>query len=503
MRPEQETFKEDVLRMERQTDRQRGVLQSLDWWTIGIYLALLAFGWISVCGASYTYGDTDILSLDSRSGMQIVWIGTSVCIGFVILMLDDRFYDTFAYIIYAALLLLLFATIFNPHEIKGSRSWLVLGPLRLQPAEFAKFATALAVAKLMSSYGFNAGNFRHMMAAVGLVVLPMLFIIGQRETGSALVYLAFFLMFYREGMPGSILFTGIAMTIYFVVGIRFEATPLWNTPTSTGRFVVLLLVQLFSAGMVWVYCKHWKTALLVVAYAVGISLLALLVSRFIIAFDILPIQLGITAAMLIYFVYQSLRTRVNTYLFIGLFAISSVAFFYSADYMLNHVMEPHQRVRINVLLGLDEDLAGAGYNVHQSEIAIGSGGLQGKGFLNGTQTKLKFVPEQDTDFIFCTVGEEEGFLGSAGVLLLFLILILRLIHIAERQPFRFGRIYGYSVVSIFLFHVFINVGMVLGLTPVIGIPLPFFSYGGSSLWGFTILLFIFLRIDAKRNMVYR
>lgn len=182
-------------------------------------------------------------------------------------------------------------------------------------------------------------------------------------------------------------------------------------------------------------------------------------------------------------------------------SLGSIAFFYSADYVLNHVMEPHQRVRINVLLGLDEDLAGAGYNVHQSEIAIGSGGLQGKGFLNGTQTKLKFVPEQDTDFIFCTVGEEEGFLGSAGVLLLFLALILRLMHLAERQPYKFGRIYGYCVLSVFLFHLFINVGMVLGLTPVIGIPLPFFSYGGSSLWGFTILLFIFLRIDAGRNLV--
>ena len=205
--------------------------------------------------------------------------------------------------------------------------------------------------------------------------------------------------------------------------------------------------------------------------------------------------------MIGFLVYQGLRTRFRNYFLISIFSLGSIAFFYSADYVLNHVMEPHQRVRINVLLGLDEDLAGAGYNVHQSEIAIGSGGLLGKGFLNGTQTKLKFVPEQDTDFIFCTVGEEEGFFGSAGVLLLFLALILRLMHLAERQPYKFGRIYGYCVLSVFLFHLFINVGMVLGLTPVIGIPLPFFSYGGSSLWGFTILLFIFLRIDAGRNLV--
>ena len=202
-----------------------------------------------------------------------------------------------------------------------------------------------------------------------------------------------------------------------------------------------------------------------------------------------------------YLLYLAIHTRLRNYFYIFAFAVGSIVFFYSADYVLNNVMEKHQRVRINVLLGLDEDLSGAGYNVNQSKIAIGSGGIWGKGFLNGTQTKLKYVPEQDTDFIFCTVGEEEGFLGSAGVLLLFLALILRLIHLAERQPFKFGRIYGYCVLSIFLFHVFINIGMVLGLTPVIGIPLPFFSYGGSSLWGFTILLFIFLRIDAGRNLI--
>ena len=208
--------------MVRPNDKQPGVLRSLDWWTIGIYLALLIFGWLSVCGASFTYGDTDIFSLETRSGMQIVWIGTSVCLGFVILMLDDRFYDTFAFIVFGLFVLLLFATIFNPHEIKGSRSWLVLGPLRLQPAEFAKFATALAVAKLMSTFGFNIRQIRHFVMACAVVFTPMLLIIGQKETGSALVYLSFFLVFYREGMPGSILFTGVAMVFYFVVGIKYE-----------------------------------------------------------------------------------------------------------------------------------------------------------------------------------------------------------------------------------------------------------------------------------------
>ena len=487
--------------MAHQTDKQPSVLRSLDWWTIGIYLCLLAFGWLSVCGASYTYGDTDILSLSTRSGMQIVWIGTSICLGFVLLMLDDRFYDTFAYIIYAILLLLLFATIFNPHEIKGSRSWLVLGPLRLQPAEFAKFATALAVAKLMSTYGFNMHRWKDFAAACAVVLLPMMFIVAQKETGSALVYISFFLMFSREGMTGSVLFPGVAMLVYFVVGIRYEETLMLDTGTSVGKFAVLMLVHIFVSGRAYTYCKDKRQALTILAYTLGLTLLAFLFAQFVIPFDIVWVQLAVSVALVGYLLYNALSKRIKHYVYIMLFAVGSIAFFYSADYVLNNILEPHQRVRINVLLGLDEDLSGAGYNVHQSEIAIGSGGLKGKGFLNGTQTKLKFVPEQDTDFIFCTVGEEEGFLGSAGVLLLFLALILRLIKLAERQPFKFGRVYGYCVLSIFLFHVFINVGMVLGLTPVIGIPLPFFSYGGSSLWGFTILLFIFLRIDAGRNLV--
>ena len=487
--------------MVRTTDKQPSVLRSLDWWTVGIYIALLVFGWVSVCGASYTYGDTDIFSLSTRSGMQIVWIGTSLFLGLVLLLLDDRFYDTFSYVIYAILLLLLFLTIFNPHEIKGSRSWLVLGPLRLQPAEFAKFATALAVAKLMGSYGFNIHHWKDFVAACGVVLLPMLFIVAQKETGSALVYLSFFLMFYREGMPGSILFTGVATVVYFVVGIKFEGVSLLQTPTSLGVFVVILLIQTFTSVMVNVYCRNKKLMWYMLGGSFGATLLALLFSLYVIPFNIIWVQLLVTVIIVGYLLVEWLRTRLSNYFFILAFAIGSIAFFYSADYVLNNVLEPHQRVRINVLLGLDDDLSGAGYNVHQSEIAIGSGGLRGKGFLNGTQTKLKFVPEQDTDFIFCTVGEEEGFFGSAGVLILFLLLILRLIHLAERQPFAFGRIYGYCVLSIFLFHVFINVGMVLGLTPVIGIPLPFFSYGGSSLWGFTFLLFIFLRIDAGRNLV--
>ena len=389
--------------------RQTSVLRSIDWWTILIYIALLSFGWISVCGASYSYGETDIFSLATRSGMQIIWIGTSILLGFIILMLDDRFYDTFAYFIYALLLLLLFATIFNPHSIKGSRSWLVLGPLRLQPAEFAKFATSLALAKLISTYGYNINQWKHFAAAILIILLPMLFIVLQRETGSALVYLSFFLMFYREGMPGSILFTGVAMVIYFVVGIRFADVFIADSPTSVGKFSVMLLIQLFSIGMVWVYCNKRLGARLLLG-CLGITVLMLPLLKF--SVNIVYVQLALMVLLIGYLLWEGLGSRIRAYFFIALFSLGSMAFFYGADFIMQNVMEPHQRSRINVLLGLDEDLRGAGYNVHQSEIAIGSGGLEGKGFLNGTQTKLKFVPEQDTDFIFVLLARRKDLLAQ-------------------------------------------------------------------------------------------
>ena len=374
-------------------DKPQSIWSQVDWLTIGLYIALMLFGWLSICGASYSFGDNDLFSLDTRSGMQILWIGTSICLGFVILMMDSRFFDTFSFIIYGVLLLLLFATIFNPHDIKGSHSWLVIGPLRLQPAEFGKFATALALAKLMSTYGYNIQRWKDFAAACAVVLVPMLCIVGQRETGSALVYLTFFLMFYREGMPGSILFTGVAMVVYFVVGIKYESVLMLDTPTSVGRFVVLTLVQIFTACMVDVYIKQRRQTRLILGYGLGVTVLAMLFSVYVIPFDVTWVQLASCAAIAVYLLLNGLRTRLPQYFLILGFAVGSVVFFYSADYVLNNVMEPHQRVRINVLLGLDEDLAGAGYNVHQSEIAIGSGGLKGKGFLNGTQTKLKFVPE--------------------------------------------------------------------------------------------------------------
>lgn len=479
--------------------RSDSLWKTLDWATIGIYLLLITGGWFSVCGASYDYGDRDFLDFGTRSGMQFLWILTSFGLGFVLLMLEDRLYDMFSYIIYIGLILLLVVTIFIGSDIKGSNSWIKLGPVSLQPAEFAKFATALVLAKYMNSYSFNINKGKCVCALAAFILVPMLLIILQRETGSALVYLAFFLVLYREGMSGVVLFSGVCAVVYFVVGIRFDQVYIADTPTPVGEFSVLSMVLLFAGGMVWVYKNKWEPVRNIIGGSALVLLIAFLVSEYLAPFNLVWVQWGLCAVVVGYLLYLSLSERHKAYLLIGLFALGSIGFLYSSDYVFDNILEPHQQIRIKVVLGLEEDLAGAGYNVNQSKIAIGSGGLTGKGFLNGTQTKLKYVPEQDTDFIFCTVGEEQGFVGSATVLLLFLILIFRLIVLAERQPSAFGRVYGYSVVSIFLFHLFINVGMVLGLTPVIGIPLPFFSYGGSSLWGFTILLFIFLRIDAGRG----
>ncbi len=475
--------------------------KALDWWTIGIYLCLIVLGWLSVCGASYDYGEPDFLDFSTRAGKQLMWIGCSLCLGFVLLMLDSRMYDAYAYLVYAVMMLLLLGTIFNPHEIKGSRSWIVLGPVSIQPAEFAKFATALALGKFMGEYTFSIHRMRDMLISLGLILLPMTLIIMQRETGSALVYLSFFLVLYREGMTGAVLFSGICAIVFFIVGIRFGGDMLPDDLTSWGEFSVSLLIILLSALLVRLYCRQSgvRSALYIASVGGGLAVLGVLFSCYVIPFDVTFLLVGIYVAIVVYLMFFFLRERLANYFYAAVFVVGSAVFFFSTDYVFNRVLEPHQKIRIEVLLGMKDDPAGAGYNVNQSKIAIGSGGLFGKGFLNGTQTKLKYVPEQDTDFIFCTVGEEQGFFGSALVLFLFVALILRLIRLAERQTTRFGRVYGYCVLSIFFFHLFINIGMVLGLTPVIGIPLPFFSYGGSSLWGFTILLFVFLRIDAGRE----
>ncbi|MCQ2342807.1 MAG: rod shape-determining protein RodA [Paludibacteraceae bacterium] len=375
-------------------NQRNNIWSGVDWITIGLFLALALFGWMNIYGAGYSFEQTSIFSFDNRAGKQFVWLMTAMVVGFCILLIDEKTYDVLGYWFYGATILLLIATPFLAHDIKGSLSWITFGPVSLQPAEFAKCFTAIAIAKYMGRYGYRVETWKDLVVPCVMVLIPMAIImIMQKETGSALVFGAFLLPLYRQGMTGKIMGSGVIVAIVFVVVMKCGWIP---------------------------------------------------------------------------------------------------------DKWLDKVFEPHQKTRIEVLLGIKEDPTGAGYNVNQSLIAVGSGGFWGKGYLKGTQTKMKFVPEQDTDFIFCTVGEEWGFVGSTLVLLIYLAFILRLIMIAERQRDTFSQVYAYSVASIFLVHLIINVGMVLGLLPVIGIPLPMFSYGGSSLWGFTLLLFILLRLDASR-----
>lgn len=399
-----------------------------------MFLLLALFGWVNIYGAGYNYEQTSIFSFANRAGKQFVWICTAMVLGMVILLIDEKTYDMFGYWLYGAMILLLVITPILARDVKGSLSWINFGPINLQPAEFAKCFTAIAVAKYMGRFEYRLRGWRDLVVPGVLVLLPMFIImVWQKETGSALVFTAFLLTFYRQGMTGLVLLAGVLAVVLFIVVIRFSLLP-----------AVILLAVLFAFVM-W---RVW-------------------------------------------------RNRVQR-LWVVLFFILYLGFSGMCNYAFTHVLQPHQRIRIEVLLGMKDDPSGAGYNVNQARIAIGSGRFFGKGYLEGTQTKLKFVPEQDTDFIFCTVGEEWGFVGSTAVLLLYLVFILRIIYLAERQREVSARVYGYSVASIFLLHLSINVGMVLGLLPVIGIPLPMFSYGGSSLWGFTLLLFIFLRMDAAR-----
>lgn len=457
---------------------------------------MVVAGWFSICGASYEFDSMGMFDINGRPGSQLLWIGLSVGLIFVILMLESDFFDIFANLIYVGVIVLLIATIFLAPDIKGSRSWLVMGPIRLQPAEFAKFATALAVAKFMNSYGFKLTTPKNFGITLLLIFLPMVCILMQKETGSALVYLAFFLMLYREGMSGYFLLSGICAVLFFVISMKYSEVVVGAT--AMGEFFVSSLILIITTLLVWVVRRDRLAVRLILAAIAVVFLGSYLVSLFR-PVNFAWVGIGLVVAIAIYLACLSFRNWVWSYILIAGFSLVSLAFMFSVDYVFNDILEPHQQVRIKVSLGLEDDPSGAGYNVNQSKIAIGSGGLTGKGFLNGTQTKLKYVPEQDTDFIFCTVGEEQGFLGASAVLVLFCILIIRLIVLAERQTSVFNRVYGYSVASIFLFHLAINIGMVTGLTPVIGIPLPFFSYGGSSLWGFTILLFIFLRLDASRR----
>lgn len=477
--------------------RNVDVWKSVDKFTIFLYVVLVFFGWVSIYAASYDYDQASIFDFAERSGKQLVWIALSFVLASVIMLVDSRMFETYAYLIYIAFILLLVFTLIVADEVKGSRSWLTItSSIRLQPAEFAKFATALAVAKMFNGYNFKFTDAPAFFKVVGLVILPMLLIVMQKETGSALVYLSFVLMMYREGMTGLVLFGGICAIVYFILGIKFSTDMWMGAPL--GESIVLMLICVVLVGIIYFFANNRLVARNLSLFYVGVAAVVAILIKCGVAVPMLYVLLGVIALSVLYLLAIYFSHFSSKILVAVAVTIVSVVFLFSCNLVFNK-LQPHQRTRIEVLLGMKEDLRDAGYNVNQSKIAIGSGGFWGKGFLNGTQTKLKYVPEQDTDFIFCTIGEEEGFWGSCLVLVLFTMLILRIMTIAERQPRPFGRVYAYSVLGIFFFHLFINVGMVIGLCPVIGIPLPFFSYGGSSLWGFTILLFILLRIDASRS----
>ena len=412
---------------------QKGIFRHIDRTLVLLYLTLVLMGWVSIYAAVYNDAHASILDMSQSYGKQLLWIVTSLAIALMVILTDAKFFNAFAYPIYIGTILLLVIVLFAGKEIAGSKSWFELGGFRIQPAEFAKFATNLALAHYLSALDFDSRKRKSQIIPLLILAIPALLILLQNDTGSAIVYASLALVLYRQGMPGSVLLLGVAVVI--------------------------------------------------------LSIMALLFNQYII--------IAVIAVLLIGFVFFIRRTLRNILTVIGIFIAASL-FVLSVNYAFEHVLELHQKTRINVVLGKQIDLKGAGYNVNQSKIAIGSGGFWGKGFLNGTQTKFNFVPEQSTDFIFCTVGEEWGFVGTTLVVLLFMALIVRIVLMAERQRSEFSRIYGYGVASILFFHFFVNVGMTIGLMPVIGIPLPFFSYGGSSLWSFTILLFIFIKQDSNR-----
>ena len=388
---------------------------------------------------------------------------------------------------------------FVAEDIKGSRSWLPLGPFKIQPAEFSKFITALALAKLMSHPQFKLNSMRSYAIVCSMILLPMFIIVAQSETGSALVFLSFVFMLYREGLPGLIPALGFCAIVLFVVVLRFSVVDLLGVEgASTGLFLGLLLAYILMLIFVRVYQYDKKHLFVLSIVPLGVFALALPLFKWVARFNLVYVMLAIVVFAVIYLIVLAYFKWRRTYLFIGLFMLGCLGYCFSTEYIFNDVLQSHQQKRIQLLLGMADDPTGIGYNTAQARIAIGSGGFWGKGFVQGTQTKLKYVPEQDTDFIFCTVGEEWGFVGSAGMLIVYLLFLYRLLLIAERQDTRFARVYGYGVVGIFAFHLFINVGLVLGLVPVIGIPLPFFSYGGSSFLSFTILLFLFLKLDTMR-----
>ena len=471
--------------------RSNNLLANIDWVSILLYLLLVLIGWLNIYAAVYDENHSSIFDISQKYGKQLIWIGAAFVLAFLVLLTDSKFFTTFSMVIYGIMIFLLIAVLFFGTETKGARSWFEVGDFRIQPAEFAKFATNLAIAYVMSRHNFKVMRFSSLLTIGLILALPSGLIILQNDTGSALVYSSFILVLFREGLHGSILLLCFVAAAIFIMALLYSP------------FTVLLVI-IGGTLIAFYYYRHDIRELFQIIPFIGCGfglfvLIKWMFNLLISDYYMLLTVYVITSITAIYPIYKRKMKNMITLLLISWLCVGAAP---SVNYAFDH-LQPHQQDRINELLGIRVDPKGTGYNVTQSKIAIGSGGLLGKGFLQGTQTKLNFVPEQSTDFIFCTVGEEWGFVGSTFIIVLLAVFILRIIKLAERQRSSFSRIYGYGVASILFFHVAVNIGMTIGIAPVIGIPLPFFSYGGSSLWSFTILIFIFLRLDANRLQVFR
>ncbi len=471
--------------------RSNNLLANIDWVSILLYLLLVLIGWLNIYAAVYDENHSSIFDISQKYGKQLIWIGAAFVLAFLVLLTDSKFFTTFSMVIYGIMIFLLIAVLFFGTETKGARSWFEVGDFRIQPAEFAKFATNLAIAYVMSRHNFKVMRFSSLLPIGLILALPSGLIIWQNDTGSALVYSSFILVLFREGLHGSILLLCFVAAAIFIMALLYSP------------FTVLLVI-IGGTLIAFYYYRHDIRELFQIILFIGCGfglfvLIKWMFNLLISDYYMLLTVYVITSITAIYPIYKRKMKNMITLLLISWLCVGAAP---SVNYAFDH-LQPHQQDRINELLGIRVDPKGTGYNVTQSKIAIGSGGLLGKGFLQGTQTKLNFVPEQSTDFIFCTVGEEWGFVGSTFIIVLLAVFILRIIKLAERQRSSFSRIYGYGVASILFFHVAVNIGMTIGMAPVIGIPLPFFSYGGSSLWSFTILIFIFLRLDANRLQVFR
>jgi rod shape determining protein RodA len=452
-----------------------------------MYLALVIFGLINIYSSAYDANHPRLLDFSMRYGKQFYWILLALTIAIVIFALNPRFYYFFAGLIYLVAVVLLIAVLVIGNTVHGSTSWISVGGIHLQPSEFAKVATALTLARYLSEYNVTLEHFRDLVKASLIILVPAGLIMLQPDMGSTFVFTAFLLVLYREGLRAEVLLLGFVFIVLFILTLMVDKMIILGILLALTLLIHLLLEKrpaLTGKGTL-------TLALLGVILWGTTHLLHKNLSLYTIAF--LSVITGTVIFLPFIYRLKLVRTAI-------LYAILILAmlFTFSVNYVFNNILEPHQRTRINIVLGIESDPYGSGYNVNQSKIAIGSGGFAGKGFLRGTQTKFNFVPEQSTDFIFCTVGEEWGFLGTFAVITFYVLFLIRLLYLAERQRSAFNRIYGYAVFSLLSFHVLVNIGMTIGLFPVIGIPLPFFSYGGSSLWAFTILLFIFVRLDADR-----